>query len=117
MKTFKSESDRAEMEDALKHLWVFEQNSLTATDLSVAGALESTRERARVILIRLKEAGLALSKEKTLLFSLALLLALFSPVFGAAAAKACNCCTCDQCECEQCTCVYAMTVVAKAPTY
>ena len=65
MKTFKSESDRAEMEDALKHLWVFEQNSLTATDLSVAGALESTRERARVILIRLKEAGLALSKEKT----------------------------------------------------
>jgi DtxR family Mn-dependent transcriptional regulator len=59
MQAFKQGSDRDHIEDALKHLWVFEQGKLDATIQSVAGALECARDRARKILARLQEAGLA----------------------------------------------------------
>lgn len=58
MKAFKQTNDRAQLEDALKHLWVFEQSELDSTILSVAGALECAREKARETLARLQEAGL-----------------------------------------------------------
>jgi DtxR family Mn-dependent transcriptional regulator len=62
MKAFKQANDRAQLEDTLKHLWVFEQSKLDSTVLSVAGALECAREKAREILARLQEAGLVLAE-------------------------------------------------------
>lgn len=59
MRAFKLLGDRARLEDTLKHLWVFEQSELPATIQSVAGALECSREHARLILVQLLEAGLA----------------------------------------------------------
>ncbi|MGB0290711.1 MAG: FeoA domain-containing protein [Opitutales bacterium] len=65
MKAFKQSNDRDHAEDALKHLWVFEQGRLDPTVQSVAGALECPREHAREILARLQEAGLIHAKGAT----------------------------------------------------
>lgn len=62
MRTLKSNINRAQIEDALKHLWVFEQGKLDSTIQSVAGALECPRERARKVLAKLQEVGLAQSR-------------------------------------------------------
>lgn len=50
--------DRVEAEDALKHVFQCEYERHTATADSLAGALRMSRERARVLVARLGEAGL-----------------------------------------------------------
>ncbi|CAI8332225.1 MAG: Iron-dependent repressor IdeR [Opitutia bacterium UBA7350] len=65
MKAFKSTGNRSHLEDALKHLWVFEQEKLDTTTQSVAGALECRRIHARKILAKLQEVGLAESRGET----------------------------------------------------
>ncbi|NCG09266.1 MAG: hypothetical protein GWO81_06825 [Verrucomicrobia bacterium] len=69
MRTLKSDNNRAQLEDALKHLWVFEQGELDATIQSVAGALECPREQARRVLVQLQEVGLAQPEGQAYLLS------------------------------------------------
>ena len=59
MKSYKSTQRQIELEDALKHFWVFEQAELSVTVQSIAGALECPRERVNPVLLELQEAGLA----------------------------------------------------------
>ena len=65
MRSLKTDSNRAQIEDALKHLWVFEQEKLDATTQSVAGALECPQIRAHKILLKLQEVGLAQARGET----------------------------------------------------
>lgn len=54
-----SYQDRVQVEDALKHVFQGEYDGLTPGADSLAGALRLSRERARVVVARLVEAGLA----------------------------------------------------------